>query len=71
MNCVPAKALKENCYPIPDAEGDREDNRKSPIEVPLKLRTNWKGIRREGVKLGEKINPCKENQASEVKRLAG
>lgn len=40
--------------------------------VPLKLRTNWRGIRREGVKVGEKISLCKENHASEVvRKVAG
>lgn len=71
VNCVCAKAHKENCYPIPGEEGGREDNEKSPVEVPLKLRTNWRGIRREGVKVGKKVSLCKENHASEVvRRLA-
>lgn len=40
--------------------------------MPLKLRTNWRGIRREGVKVGEKVSLCKEKHASEVvRRLAG
>lgn len=55
MNCVRAKALKENCYPIPGGEGGREDNEKSPVEVPLKLRTNRRGIRREEVKVERRL----------------
>lgn len=59
MNCVYAKAHKENYYPIPGGEGvgrTRKVLYGGAIEAE-----NWRGIRREGVEVGEKISLCKKN----------